>query len=47
MNLLGALDKLVKFGFYGTTAEIVDLVDPLISTLDGRADLLTIEEFKV
>jgi len=46
VNLLGALDKLVKFGFYGTTAEVVDLVDPLIATLDGRADLLTMEDFK-
>lgn len=46
VNILQALDRLVKFGFYGTTAEIKDLVDPMISTLDGRADLLTLKEFE-
>ena len=43
---LQALDRLVKFGFYGTTAEIKDLVDPMISTLDGRADLLTLKQLR-
>ena len=46
VNILQALDRLVKFGFYGTTAEIQDLVDPMIATLDGRADLLTLKEFE-
>ena len=38
LNLLRTLKSLVEFGFYGTQQEIQELCDPLISTLDGRAD---------
>ena len=30
--------RLIAFGFYATTAEIQHMVDPIVHTLDGRAD---------
>jgi hypothetical protein len=38
LAVLTILQKLVNFGFYGSRAEIVDLCNPMIATLDGRAD---------
>ena len=38
LALLSVLEKLVAFGFYGTRSEIVDLCNPMIAVLDGRAD---------
>ena len=32
------MEKLVRFGFYSTRHELVDLIDPLVKTLDGRSD---------
>jgi hypothetical protein len=40
VTLLDTLNNLACFGFYGTVAEIVDLCNPLIGTLDGRADVI-------
>ena len=36
--MLTILQNLVNFGFYGSRGEIVDLCNPMIATLDGRAD---------
>lgn len=44
LNVLSILKKLAQQGFYGTIDEIVDLMGPLIGTLDARADCQTKEE---
>ena len=41
LAILTILQNLVNFGFYGSRAEIVDLCNPMIATLDGRADKIT------
>jgi hypothetical protein len=44
LSLLECCQLLARFGFYSTTEEIADLVDPLISLLDGRLDAMTVAE---
>jgi hypothetical protein len=39
LELLNCLHRLVNFGFYDTQEEIKALIDPMVSTLDGRHDL--------
>jgi hypothetical protein len=45
-SLLTAAQLLIRYGFYNTTEQIRDLVDPLVDLLDGRNDKMTIEEAK-
>ena len=44
LRTLGMVKLLVHFGFYATLHEIADLLGPLISTLDPRADVQTYDE---
>eukprot|EP00937_MAST-01D_sp_MAST-1D-sp2_P004933 g4933.t1 len=44
VSLLKCAQFLAKFGFYNSTEQIADLVDPLVSLLDGRADKMSQEE---
>ena len=37
---------LAELGFYGTQGDIEDVVDPLVTALDGRGDVATWEEYE-
>ena len=44
LSLLECCQCLARFGFYNTTTQIADLVDPLVALLDGRMDVMTAAE---
>jgi hypothetical protein len=46
LSLLACCQCLARFGFYSTTSQIADLVDPLVALLDGRQDVMTAAEAK-
>ena len=41
LAMLLLLERLVAFGFYATAREVAHLCDPIVSTLDGRADRMS------
>ena len=44
LQLLILINSMVRFGFYRNEEELIEMTDPLITTLDGSLDFVTAEE---
>jgi len=44
LEVLNILEKMIMLGFYGKEDDIIDILNPVISLLDGSMDFVTQDE---
>ena len=44
LEILGIVFGMIKLGFYENEEELIEMIDPLITLLDGSLDFITKED---